>query len=130
VEASTARVARTVNLDETAHLHLTSRRGPRLNEEGTADGTIHGAIYIHVVQGSGDSATVDLNVYPPGSSLSGSGSATYRIAGGYAKFAGTVSITRGTGRYAHASAHGLRFTGAIQASTEAIDVRLSGALHY
>lgn len=119
-----------MQLDETAHLHLTSRHGPRLNEQGTADGTIHGTIYIHIVQGSGNSAAVELNVYPQGSSLSGSGSATYRIAGGYAKFAGTVSITRGTGRYAHARAHDLQFTGAIQASTEAINVRLSGTLHY
>ncbi len=121
---------RTISLNETARLRLTSRHGLHLNEEGTAGGTIHGKIYIHIAQGAQNSATVELNFYPPGGSLSGGGSAAYRVAGGYAKFSGSVSITRGTGRYAHASAHNLRFTGTIQAPSEAINVRLSGTLHY
>ena len=125
-----AHTARTVSLTESGHLHLTSSHQLHLNEQGSASGTIRGQIYIHLDVSSQHSVSAEVNIYPSGGSLSGNGSASYHVVGGYADFSGSLSITRGTGTYAHANARNLRFTGSIQRSNDAVDVKLSGTLHY
>ena len=120
--------ARAVSLNESGSLHLTSKRGFTLNETGSATGTIRGAIYIHLHLVSNSRVTSEVNIYPSGGSLSGSGSASYQVNGGYASFAGSLSITRGTGSYGHAHAANLRFTGTIQRRNDSVAVRLSGTL--
>ena len=124
-----ATTARTISLNETGRLHLTSKKGFTLNERGSASGTISGSIYIHLHLISQTRVTAEVNIYPSrGGSLSGSGSAGYRVEGGRASFSGTLSITRGTGKYARARASGLRFTGTIQRRDDSVAVSLSGRL--
>jgi hypothetical protein len=124
-----ARAARTISLSETGHLHLTSKHGFTLNEEGSAAGTITGTIYIHLhIANNHGGVTAEVNIYPRGGSLSGSGSASYQVQGAYAVFVGKLSISRGTGSYAHAHASSLRFSGSIQRRNDAVAVRLSGPL--
>lgn len=125
-----ARLARTVSLNETGHLRLTSKKGFTLNERGSASGTIAGSIYVHLHLVSRTKVTAEVNIYPREGSLTGSGSASVNVVGGYAAFSGTLSITRGTGKYARARASGLRFTGAIQRRDDSVSVRLSGPLSY
>jgi hypothetical protein len=43
-----ATVVRTIGLDDSGRLHLASHHGFTLNERGTASGTIHGPLYIHL----------------------------------------------------------------------------------
>ena len=45
---ASAVAARTISLNESGSLHLTSHHGFHLNEQGTASGTIRGTIYIHL----------------------------------------------------------------------------------
>jgi hypothetical protein len=45
-----------------------------------------------------------------------------------ATFAGTITIARGTGRYAHARGSGLSFSGVIEGLSSAIVVRVSGRM--
>jgi hypothetical protein len=123
-------VAASVELRERGSLHRTSGSGLHLDEKGTATGTIRGTVYIHLRVGLRQTFMAEVNVYPRAGSLSGTGSGHYRFIGGNARFSGTLSITRGTGRYAHARAHGLRFTGSIQRSNYAVTVALSGTLRY
>jgi hypothetical protein len=124
-----ARSARTISLSETARLHLTSKHTITLNEEGEASGTIRGTIYIHLrLANNQGGVSAEVNIYPHGGSLSGYGSATYRVEGAEAVFSGRLAITRGTGSYEHASASGLRFTGSIQRRSDAVAVQLSGPL--
>jgi hypothetical protein len=125
-----AKTAQTVALSEKGRLRLTSKKGFTLNERGTASGTISGPIYIHLHLVSDSRVTAEVNIYPRGGSLTGNGSASYRVVGGYAAFTGTLSITRGSGKYAHARAAGLRFTGAIQRRDDSVAVQLSGRLSY
>jgi hypothetical protein len=125
-----ARSARTVTLSESGRLHLTNKKGFTLNEQGSASGTITGTIYIHLHLSSTSKVTVEVSIYPSGGSLSGSGSAAYRVEGGYAVFTGTLAITRGSGKYAHARASSLRFTGKIQRRNDAVSVQLSGPLSF
>jgi hypothetical protein len=126
--ALSARDARTYTLSDSAHLHLTSHRGLTLNEQGTASGTIAGAIYIHLKIASTNRVTAEVSLYPSGGSVTGEASASYHPSGAVATFAGTMSIVRGTGRYNHASGSGISFTGSIQRLNDAVTVRVSGRM--
>jgi hypothetical protein len=125
-----ASASRAVALSESGRLHLTSKQGFTLNEQGSASGTITGAIYIHLHLSSTSRVTAEVSIYPSGGSLSGSGSAAYHVEGGVAAFTGTLAITRGTGKYAHARASALRFTGTIQRRGDAVSVHVSGPLSF
>jgi hypothetical protein len=123
-----AHAASTISINEMAHLHLTSHHGFTLNEQGSVSGTISGTIYIHLNVVSTNRVTAEVNIYPSGSSITGSASAAYHPSGGVASFDGTMSIKRGTGRYAHASGSGLMFTGTVQRSNDAVTVHVSGRM--
>ncbi|HWY18257.1 MAG TPA: hypothetical protein VNY27_06045 [Solirubrobacteraceae bacterium] len=125
---ATARAARTISLNESGRLHLTSHHGFHLNEQGAASGTIRGSIYIHLNVSSTNRVSAEVNIYPSNGSLTGYGTAGYHPNGGVATFSGSLSISRGTGAYARAHASHLRFSGTIQRSNDATTVRLSGPL--
>ncbi len=128
--STTARAARTLTLNESGRLQRTGSHGLRLDERGTASGTIHGSIYIHLNVSSQHSVSAEVSIYPSHGSLTGIGHASYHVVGGYASFVGTLAVTRGTGTYAHVHASSLRFTGTIQRSNDAVTVKLSGAMSY
>lgn len=113
-------------LNESGNLRLTSKHGFTLNEQGTATGTVHGPIYVHLKIASSSRVTAELSIYPHGGSITGYGNASYRRLRSDAVFSGTLSVARGTGRYAHARGTGLSFSGTIQRSNDAIAVRVSG----
>jgi hypothetical protein len=125
---ATAVAARTITLNESGRLHLTSHHGFHLNEQGTASGTIKGSIYIHLTVSSTNRVTAEVSIYPSNGSLTGYGTANYRSNGGQATFSGTMSISRGSGHYAHAHASRLSFSGTIQRSNDATTVHVSGPL--
>jgi hypothetical protein len=120
--------ARTIRLNDSGRLHLTSHHGFTLNERGSATGTIRGPIYIHLHITSTNHVTAEINVYPSNGSLTGYASASYRSAGATATFSGTMTVTRGTGVYRHAHGSGLSFTGTIARSNDAVTVHVSGRL--
>jgi hypothetical protein len=122
----TAHVARTISLNESAHLRLTSKHGFTLNERGTATGTIAGPIYIHLTITSTSRVTAEVNIYPNGGSVTGYATASYRRGSQSAAFNGTMSIARGTGGYGHARGSNLSFSGTIQHSNDAVTVHVSG----
>jgi hypothetical protein len=127
--AAGARVASTVSLSDTARLHLTSHRSFTLNEQGSASGTIPGAIYIHLNVVSTNRVTAEINLYPGGSSITGDATASYRPSGGVATFAGTMAVERGSGRYSGARGSGLTFAGTVQRSNDAVTVHVSGRMY-
>ena len=123
-----ARVARTFSLNETGSLHLTSKHGFTLNEQGSASGTIPGTIYVHLSIVSTSRVTAEVSIYPSGGSITGEGSASYARGGQTAHFSGSMTIERGSGSYAHANGSGLSFSGTIQRSNDAITVHVSGGV--
>ena len=120
--------ARTITLHESGSLHRTSSSGLKLNEQGSASGTIKGKIYIHLDVVSPNRVTAEVNIYPNGGSLTGTGSADYHVNGGTASFSGKMSIKRGTGSYSGAHGSGLSFSGTIQRLSGAVTVHLSGSM--
>lgn len=122
-----AREARTIELDETGHLQLTSKHNFTLNEKGSASGTAAGAIYVHLTAVSSSRVTAEVNIYPRGGSITGNGSGSYRRSGAIAEFSGSMSIGRGTGSYARIHGSGLSFSGTIaESDRDAITVHVSG----
>jgi hypothetical protein len=124
--AAVAHGARSISLNDSGRLHLTSHHGFTLNEQGTASGTISGTIYIHLHVVSTNHVTAEVSIYPKGGSLTGQASASYSPSGAVASFAGTMNVARGTGSYSHASGSGLSFSGTIQRSNDAVTVRVAG----
>lgn len=125
--ARSARVSRTISLNETGHLHLTSKHNFTLNEQGTATGTVAGTIYVHLTAVSSTRVTAEVNIYSHGASFSGNGNASYHRGSTTASFAGSLSINHGTGSYAHVHGSGLSFSGTIAESNhDAITVHVSG----
>jgi hypothetical protein len=123
-----AHQARGVSLNESGDLHLTSRYGFTLNEQGAATGTVPGTIYVHLKIVSTSRVTAEVNIYPKGGSISGYGSAAYRRKGAKGNFSGSLSISRGSGSFNHARGSGLSFSGTIQRSNYAVTVHVSGTI--
>jgi hypothetical protein len=122
-----ARASRTISLNETGRLHLTSKHNFTLNEQGAAAGTVAGTIYVHLTAVSSTRVTAEVNIYSHGASFSGNGNASYHRGSTTASFAGSMSINRGTGSYAHVHGSGLSFSGTIaESKNDAITVHVSG----
>lgn len=126
IAAPTSLAAKTFSLNENGSLHLTSKQGFTLNEEGPASGTVSGTLYVHLKIVSSTHVTAEISLYPHGGSITCSGSAGYKREGSIANFAGALSIDRGTGSYAKAHGSGLSFSGTIQRSNDAITVHVGG----
>jgi hypothetical protein len=124
-----ARAAKTISLNETGHLHLTSKHGFTLNEEGSASGTVSGTIYVHLTATSSSHVKAEVNIYHGGNSISGRAAASYHKAAGTESFSGSMSVERGTGSYANVHGSGLSFSGAIaETKDDAITVHVSGSV--
>jgi hypothetical protein len=123
---TTSLAAKTFSLNESGNLHLTSKQGFTLNEQGPASGTVSGTLYVHLKIVSSTRVTAEISLYPHGGSITCSGSASYKREGSTANFAGALSIDRGTGSYAKAHGSGLSFSGTIQRSNDAIAVHVGG----
>jgi hypothetical protein len=121
-------VARTISLNESGRLHLTSKHGFTLNEEGSASGTIKGRIYLHLKIVATNRVTAEVNIYPRGGSLTGYATARYGVAGATASFSGSMSIVRGSGSYRRAHGSGLGFKGTIKRSNDDVVVYLTGKM--
>jgi hypothetical protein len=121
-----ARVARTFSLHESGWLHLTSKHGFTLNEQGAGSGTIAGTIYVHLTIVSTSRVSAEVNLYRGSTQISGVASASYMRGRTSGSFSGSLSISRGTGSYARVHGSGLSFSGTIQRSNDAITVHMSG----
>lgn len=121
-----ARAAGTTSLNESGHLHLTSKHGFTLNEQGPATGTVAGTLYVRLQIVSTSHVTAEVSFSPHGGSISGKATASYHRGTTMASFAGSLSVSQGTGSYRNARGSGLSFSGTIQKSNDAIAVRVSG----
>jgi hypothetical protein len=121
-----ARAARTFSLNETGNLHLTSKHGFVLGEQGAASGTVSGTISVKLTIISTSRVSAEIEIRRPGGSITGFGTATYQRGTSAATFSGSMSIKAGTGSYSHAHGSGLSFNGSIARSNEAIVVHVRG----
>jgi hypothetical protein len=122
-----ARAAHAVTGTETGHLHFIRSSGSRVFEEGRASGPLPGHIKADLSVGGTFSGTV--TIYARGGTVTGHGTANPHGSGRYESFAGTLIVTRGTGRYEHAHGYG-GFYGTFDRKTYAVVVQTTGKYFY
>jgi hypothetical protein len=123
-----AQAARTLNVTDEAHLHLTGASGEQLEEEGPTTGALPGKVHARFIVSS--SVTGSFTFYPrDGGTITGHGSARLHSTGTYASFGGSMFVSHGTGRYAHAHGSG-GFYGTVNRHTNALIIQTTGQLSY
>ena len=122
-----AHASHTLSGTDTARLHLVRASGSELFEEGTVSGGLSGRTRATVNVGATFSGS--FTFYLHGGSISGHGTATPHGSGRFESFSGTMTATRGTGRYAHVSGHGGMY-GTFDRRTYAVVIQTTGTLHY
>jgi hypothetical protein len=125
--AGRAHAADVLNATDTAHLHYVSSSGSLLFDEGKATGTLPGSMRVHLDLGTTFTGT--FTIYASGGSIEGHGSATPHGSGTYESFAGTITVTGGTGRYAHAHGRGGLY-GTFDRDNYALVIKTTGSLTY
>ncbi|HEX3520103.1 MAG TPA: autotransporter [Solirubrobacteraceae bacterium] len=123
-----AKSARTISLAEHGALHLVTKHGFTLNEQGSASGSIKGTISVQLKIVSTSRVTLEVTIFPSGGSITGYGTASYHKGEATASFAGSMAIKRGSGTYSRAQGSGLSFSGTIARSNDAITVQVNGRL--
>jgi hypothetical protein len=124
-----ARAARTLNVTDTAHLHLVEESGSLIAEEGAATGGLAGTVKARFNIGA--TITAYYTIYPRGGgSISGYGRATLHSSGRYASFGGTLNVNHGSGRYAHAHGSGGLYGAIERRPPYAATVQTTGKLSY
>jgi hypothetical protein len=127
-EVPTARAAHVLNVKDEGHLHLVGESGSLLVEEGAATGTLPGTVKVRFSVGAVISAS--FTIYARGGgSITGHGSGTLHSTGAYSTFGGSLSVTRGSGRFGRAHGTGGLY-GAINRRTYALTVQTIGKLYY
>jgi hypothetical protein len=124
----TAHASRTLSVNDTAHLRFVTSSGNTLSEEGQATGSMPGRVRVRLTVGS-NTVNSSFTIYLHGGSISGRGSARLNVGhGAYASFGGSLSVTHGTGHYAHVSGSGGLY-GTINRTNDSAVVQVVGHLH-
>lgn len=122
-----ARVARTLSVTDSAHLHLVHNGGEYITEEGRATGTLRGKVraYLEV----GPTVVAKFTIYASGGTISGEGSGKLKGRTEEPSFGGTMKVSHGTGRYKHVRGRG-GFFGTLNRATYKVLVQTTGTLSY
>ncbi len=123
-----ARAARTLRAVDTAHLRRAHCSCNAILEEGDAKGAIPGTVRAYVIVGAPIIFRFTITVRG-GGTISGEGAGKPKGNPAEPSFAGTMTVTRGTGRYRHAHGKG-GFYGTLNRSTFAAVMQTTGTLSY
>lgn len=127
-EGSTrAHDAHTLNGTDTAHLRLTHQYEALLYEEGPATGALPGDVRAEL--NVGQAFTGRVTIYARGGSITGQGDAKPHGAGRYQSFAGSLTLTGGSGRYRHIHGRG-KLYGTFDRRTYAVVIQTTGNFYY
>ncbi len=127
-QSGRAHTARALNITDTAHLHFVRETASSLLvDEGRATGGLPGTIKVVFEVAATVKASFTLSSRY--GELIGSGAAKPHSSGQNSSFAGTLTITHGTGRYARAHGQG-GFYGTFDRTNDAATVQTTGTLAY
>lgn len=120
-------VAKSLLASDHATLHYVSSTVNVFYETGRASGTLPGWMRVHMRLGS--RFTGSYVIEAKGGTIRGNGSATPHGSGTYESFAGTITVTGGTGRFRHA--HGdAQVYGTFDRVNNQLKLHTSGTLRY
>ena len=112
---------------ETGRLHLVQASGSILYEEEPATGPLPGRMVAHLNLSTTFSG--NFSIYTRAGSITGHGTASPRGSGRYKSFAGTLTLTSGTGRYAHVRGHAGLY-GTLDQRSDDLVIQTTGSLTY
>lgn len=120
--------ARTQSFNINSTLHLIGHPGHVLNEQGTFSGTQSGTIAIRFTSVTSTSGEATFTAYPSGGSVSGRTTTKGEVVGAHVYFSGSMNITGGTGKWAHASGRGLGFSGVVDRRSFHATTHMTGTI--
>jgi hypothetical protein len=121
--------SRELSLSETMQATRVGPPGHAFNEKGQASGTLAGSVAAHVETIASSSGKATITLYLSKGTISGRASTHGHVVGPTAYFEGAMSITGGSGSYAHASGTGLKFKGTINRQNFRVTAQLHGTVH-
>jgi hypothetical protein len=125
--AIAARSWRSLKAHDVARLHYVSASGSILYETGAASGTLPGSMRVHMRLAATFSGSFVIRVH--GGSIFGRGRARAHGSGTYESFAGTLTVSGGTGRFK--DAHGRAgLYGVFDRRNYSLTVQTMGTLRY
>jgi hypothetical protein len=95
-------------------------------EKGRVTGTLSGSMTAHVETIASNNGQATITLYLSKGTLSGRAPTHGHVVGPTAYFEGSMTITGGTGSYAHASGSGLRFSGTLDRQNFRVKAQLHG----
>lgn len=119
--------ARTIAVTDTGRLKLVHNGGEYITEEGRATGTIPGKVRALLEVGA--IVVAKFTIYTSVGTISGVGSGKPKGRSEEPSFAGTMTVSHGTGRYKHVHGHG-GFYGTLNRVTYKMVVQTTGTLSY
>ncbi len=127
--APSAVAAKTLAFNINSNLHLIGRPGHVLNEHGTFSGSQSGTIEIRFTSVTHSSGEATFAAYSSqGGSISGRATTKGHVVGATVYFTGSLTVTGGTGRWAHASGRGLAFSGVVNRHTFNATTHMQGRI--
>ncbi len=112
---------------DVAKLHYAGALGEAVSEKGSASGTLPGSMRVHMIFASTFTGT--FTIYTPNGRIDGHGAAKPHGGGIQESFAGTLTVTGGSGRYRHA--HGTaHLYGTFNRDNYALTIKTAGTLRY
>lgn len=127
LDSDRAHSTRSLRASDEAHLRYVSASGSTLYETGRASGTLPGPMRVHM--NIGPTFSGSFTIYASGGTIAGHGTATPHGVGVYESFAGSVTLTGGSGRFRHASGRA-KLYGTFNRDTYALLLQTEGTLHY
>jgi hypothetical protein len=115
-----------LSLNETMQATRVGPPGHAFNEKGRASGTLAGTVAVHVETIASVNGLATITLYLSKGTISGRAATHGRVVGPTAYFEGNMSITGGSGSYAHASGKGLKFTGTLDRQNFHVTAQLHG----
>jgi hypothetical protein len=123
----TAHPAGTLRGTDTARLRYLRSSGSVLVEEGPVSGGVTG--HMHATLDVGATFTGSFTFFLKGGTIVGRGTAVPHGSGRIESFSGTMTVTRGTGRYAHIRGHGGMY-GTFDRTNYNVVIQTTGTFHY
>jgi hypothetical protein len=128
--APTARAARTLSVRDEGRLRFIRGSGSRLLDEGRATGSFPGWVKVSFTYNGEPTVSAQLTIYGSGGSISARGSG--RLSSPVSpspSFRGRMTVTGGSGRYAHVHGSGELF-GVFYRRSYGVTVQAIGKLSY
>ncbi|HEV3072096.1 MAG TPA: hypothetical protein VGY76_11815 [Solirubrobacteraceae bacterium] len=125
-----AHAASTLAFNVNSNLHLIGRPGHVLNEKGTFSGSQSGTIAIRFTSVTSTSGGATFAAYSSAGSISGQTTTKGHVVGAKVYFTGVMSVTGGSGRYAHAYGRNLQFSGVVDRRSFHATTHMQGSIRY